>query len=452
VDSLYTITVVVPLVARLRHNRVVPTNGRPRLGHLLREVREARDWSLRDVAGRAGINHGYLSQLERGDIAEPGPSMLHKVAKGYDIPFSVVMEWSGYIEPAGKELTPNQALALSYLGENPSDEDLAAVRAVLDAIRSRSATFGGEAASLDVHLDAADRATIRAEVLALLRRSDALGIIPTPLEHVLEVAGLVATGEISLDEQEKRKLRTIFGSLVDAVLDRLQGVIHLRAREIWIQPDLHALKRRFVTAHEIGHDLLPAHRERVYLDDHRRLRPEVRLAFEREANHAAVEMLAQGDTLRREADDSHLTVTRLSELSSKYQISLQAITRYVVEQTRRQAALTLRFRGRTGNIGPPHVYSSSTFESQFGWASAGMLPPCAARAGAEARSTGAITTFQANDLSLVLVEMAVEVVDTPHALIAIYTPTATRTLVKRLLFVRSAQTPAVRLASSASKT
>jgi transcriptional regulator with XRE-family HTH domain len=184
---------------------------RSHLGQHLREVRESRDWSLRDVAARAKINHGYLSQLERGDIAEPGPSMLHKVARGYDVPFSAVMEWSGFIEPAGKELTSNQALALSYLGENPSEDELRAVRAVLEAIRSRGATFAGEAASLDIYIDEAERRIIRSQVLALLRRSDALGIIPTPLDHVLEVAGLVAAGEIRLDEREKRDLRRVFG-------------------------------------------------------------------------------------------------------------------------------------------------------------------------------------------------------------------------------------------------
>ncbi len=390
------------------------------------------------MAARAKINHGYLSQLERAEIAEPGPSMLHKVANGYGVPFSAVMEWSGYIESAGKELTKSQALALSYLGENPSEQELDAVRAVLDAIRSRRATFSGEAASLDVHLDRADREAIRSQVLELLRKSDALGTFPTPLDQVLDVAGLVAAGEISLDELEKRNLRRVFGSLVDTVLSRLQGVIHLGAREIWVQPELHVLKRRFVTAHEIGHDILPAHKALAYLDDETRLRPEVRLAYEREANHAAIQILAQGDTLRREADDSRLTITLLSELSSKYQISMQATSRYVVEETRRQAALALRFRGNTGYLGPLHIYCSAGFESQFGW-STRVLPANAQMAAGEARRTGEMRTFQAPDLSLGLVEMAVEAVDTPYALIAVYTPTPKRLSVKRLLFGAAGQ-------------
>ena len=56
--------------------------GEP-FGDRLRQLREKSGRSLRDVATKAGLNHGYLSQLERGEIAEPAPSVLHKLAAGY---------------------------------------------------------------------------------------------------------------------------------------------------------------------------------------------------------------------------------------------------------------------------------------------------------------------------------------------------------------------------------
>lgn len=415
----------------------MPSERALELGRRLRQVRDVRDWSLRDVAGRADINHGYLSQLERGEIEEPGPTMLHKVASGYDLPFSLVMEWSGYIEPTGRELTPNQAIALSYLGENPSQAELEAVRAVLDAIRSRGATFSGEAVSLDVHLDAAGRQAIRAQVLALLRKADVLGTIPTPLDQVMEIAGLVAAGEIVLTEQERRDLRARIGSIVDTVLSRLKGAIHLRTSEIWVQPDLYMLKKRFVVSHEIGHDILPAHRELAYLDDATRLRPDVRLRYEREANHAAIEILAQGDALRREADDSALDVTRLSELSAKYQISMQAVSRYVVEETRRPAALAIHFRGASGNVGPVHIYCSDSFETQFEWSALRLLPREVRIAADDARQSGETRTVQVPDLSGALVELAVEAIDTPYALIAIFLPIPKKLSLRRLFLRKS---------------
>lgn len=433
---VYTTSSMLDDSSGTRDNEAVPRErSQSDLGERLRELRDSRGWSLREVAAKAGVNHGYLSQLERGEVAEPAPSMLHKVAAGYDVPFPVLMRWAGYVEGADGDLTPNQAMALSYLGNDVSEGELAAIRAVLDAIRSRGATFGPLASSLDGPLGPEERKAIRAHVLMLLRRADAVGVVPTPLEQVMEVAQLVAAGEITLDEAEKRQLRKKFGSLVDLVLNKLQGVIHLGAREVWVQPELYELKKRFVTAHEIGHDLLPWQRELIaYIDDEARLRPDVRVGFEREANQAAIELLAQGDTLRREADDSPLSVSLLSDLSARYQISMQATARRVTEETRKDAALTMRFRGRGGGIGPYHVYCSRTFEARFGWAAA-SLPAEARSAARDAATTFAAPSFFALDLSATFVEMTVETVSTPYALIALYTPVAKGKSVRRWLHV-----------------
>ena len=388
------------------------------------------------MAAKAGVNHGYLSQLERGDVAEPAPSMLHKVAKGYDVPFSVLMRWAGYIEADENSLTANQEIALRYLGDDVSDEELEAVRAVMDVLRSRRSSFGAEAECLDGYLAVDEREAIRAQVLMLLRRADAIDVYPTPLDRVMEVARLVAAGEITLDEAEKRQLRKRFGSLVDKVLHQLQGVIHLKAREVWVHPDLPTLRRRFVTAHEIGHDVLPWQRELAYIDDDKRLRDDVRFRFEREANQAAIELLAQGDALRGEADDSPLSLSALAKLSDKYQISLQAIARRVTEETRQDAAMAIRFRSRTGGIGPYHVYCSPTFQSRFGWATS-SLPPEARHGARNAARTTAAADFLVADLSTTFVQVTVETVETRYAFIALFTPVAAIRGFRRLLHVGS---------------
>lgn len=127
-----------------------PENGgSPTSASACVSLRELRGWSLREVAAKTGVNHGYLSQLERGDVAEPAPSMLHKVAAGYDVPFTVLMQWAGYVEAAKGDLTPNQAMALKYLGDDVTEGELEAIRAVLDVLRSRRATFGPQEKSLD---------------------------------------------------------------------------------------------------------------------------------------------------------------------------------------------------------------------------------------------------------------------------------------------------------------
>jgi transcriptional regulator with XRE-family HTH domain len=335
------------------------------LGPRLRKAREDKGQGLREVATKAGVNHGYLSQLERGEVAQPAPSVLQKLARGYDEPFIVLMRWAGYIEDGS--LSPNHERALKYMGDDFNDQELAAIKAVLDAIRKGRAEFSGFD-GLDGDLSRANVVEIRKHVMALLQKADVLDKVPTPIDPVMDVARLVAAGEVTLDAEERRRLRAHFGYLVDIVLNRLQGVIHFRSREIWINPEMYPLRRRFVLSHEIGHDVLPWHRELfAYLDDATRLRPDVRDLYERQANQAGIELLAQGDLLTREADDSALTMDLVTTLSCRYSISIQATARRIVEESKQECALVMAFRGSVTGALMPHLYSSEAFEKRFAW-------------------------------------------------------------------------------------
>src|SRR4051812_31176498 len=105
------------------------------LGPRLRALREEKGMSLRKVERESGINSGYLSQLERGEIAQPTPSVLHKVAKAYGEPLGTLMSWAGYIEDDPAGVSPNAKRALSYLGDDFTDDELRALKAVLEVIR-----------------------------------------------------------------------------------------------------------------------------------------------------------------------------------------------------------------------------------------------------------------------------------------------------------------------------
>jgi transcriptional regulator with XRE-family HTH domain len=341
------------------------------LGARLRELRTTKGLGLREAAARAGLNHGYLSQLERDDIAQPAPPALQKLAAAYDEPFVLLMRWAGYLEEDPEAMSPNQARALKIVGE-PTDAELLAIKAVLDAIRSGRATFA-MLDSLDGHLGDEDRAEIRGHALALLRKADALGEVPTPLDQVMEVSRLVAAGEIRLEPELKRKLRQRFGDLVDRALDLLLGSVRFDSREVYLKPGMYALKRRFVQAHEISHEMLPWHRDLyAFLDDKTRIRGDINDRYERQANQAAIEILAQGDQLRREADDSPLSFDLIEALGNRFEISTQATTRRVVEETKQTCALAIAYRGPvTGKLMPPHLYCSRTFEERFRWQATG---------------------------------------------------------------------------------
>jgi transcriptional regulator with XRE-family HTH domain len=404
------------------------------LGTRLRELREEKGLGLREVAKKAGVNHGYLSQLERGEVTAPAPSILQRIAPAYGVPFPVLMDWAGYIESG---LSANQQRALSYLGDEVSDTELGLVRAFLDAIRKQGATLP-QLARLDAELPDEEIARIRSYVLALLRRADVVDLVPTPFDQVLEVARLVSTGEIRLEPEEKRKLRERFGGLVDRVWTRLQGVIHFGAREIWINPEMYAMRQRFVLGHEVGHYVLPEHREIfAYLDDESRLRPDVHDLFERQANQAAIELLAQGDRLRHEADDSPLTMDVVDALADRFAISLQAAARRIVEETKQDCALAISFRASpAAPLTPPHLYCSRSFEQRFRWKATGCASQVVAHIVGAARRTQSHEPLVTTDVGGCAAAVDVDPLSTPRAVLVLFRALPAKSPLARLASIR----------------
>jgi transcriptional regulator with XRE-family HTH domain len=397
------------------------------LGKRLRDLRTEKGLGLREVATKAEVNHGYLSQLERGEVAEPAPAILQKLSKGYGVPFPVLMDWAGYLE-AG--LSPNHERALSYLGDQVSDEELELVRAFLKAIRSNRATFPLD--RLDGELPAAEIERIRTYMLALLKRADALDLVPTPIDQVMHVAKLVSAGAVTLSPEEKRKLRQRFGDLVDRVWNQLQGVIHFGAREVWVNPEMYPLRKRFVYGHEIGHYVLPEHRELfAYLDDETRLRPDVHDLYERQANQAAIELLAQGDGLRKEADDSTLSMDVIDDLANRYAISMQATARRIVEETKQDCALAISFRVRaSGHLMPHHLYCSPSFEQRFRWKTTGAANAMIAQCISAAARSPLLEPLVVADVKGRGATLEVDPVKTPRAVLVLFRalPAKTRML------------------------
>lgn len=68
-----------------------------RLASELKQLREIRGYSLRQVEKATGVSNAYLSQLERGDAAKPSPDKLSRLAKFYDVAYEQLMELAGYL-------------------------------------------------------------------------------------------------------------------------------------------------------------------------------------------------------------------------------------------------------------------------------------------------------------------------------------------------------------------
>lgn len=71
------------------------------LGEKVREWRRARGMSQPDLAEAAGVDQSFISHVETGRNREPAIEYLRKIAKGLDIPLSVLLL-------AGELITPEE--------------------------------------------------------------------------------------------------------------------------------------------------------------------------------------------------------------------------------------------------------------------------------------------------------------------------------------------------------
>lgn len=90
------------------------------LGSYLKEVREERQLSLRDVERLAKekqlgaeLSSGYLSMLEQDKVKEPSPRILFALAKIYEVDYIHLMKLAGYMPDAR---TSSQTAKVAFRG------------------------------------------------------------------------------------------------------------------------------------------------------------------------------------------------------------------------------------------------------------------------------------------------------------------------------------------------
>lgn len=68
------------------------------LGKILKEARELRRLSLREVEIQSGVSNAYLSQLENEKIKKPSANTLYKLSELFNINFDDLMVVAGIVE------------------------------------------------------------------------------------------------------------------------------------------------------------------------------------------------------------------------------------------------------------------------------------------------------------------------------------------------------------------
>ncbi|WP_405164482.1 XRE family transcriptional regulator [Nocardia sp. NBC_01499] len=70
----------------------------PIVGRRIRGERQARDWTVAELAEQAGVSKGLIGQLERG-VGNPSLENLHKIALVFDLPPSALFDEDGARRP-----------------------------------------------------------------------------------------------------------------------------------------------------------------------------------------------------------------------------------------------------------------------------------------------------------------------------------------------------------------
>jgi HTH-type transcriptional regulator, competence development regulator len=115
------------------------------LGAQLHEVRKMRSLSLKGAAEPAGISAAYLQKLERDDVKQPSPHILHSLAEVLGIPYDKLMELAGYVVPAAdkKKVKPGSVLAYALSSEDINEQEAEALARYLSWYRNEQAHGGG---------------------------------------------------------------------------------------------------------------------------------------------------------------------------------------------------------------------------------------------------------------------------------------------------------------------
>lgn len=162
--------------------------------------------------------------------------------------------------------------------------------------------------------------------MATLAFAGALGVVPTPLEKVLEAMGL----EGPVDYVNDRLFRTVRHSAA-----RLRGKVHGFAfdRLIAVDGTLPLSSRRIAVAHELGHaGGIPW--QRAVLLGESRFDPSVGAHVEREADLYARELLFQGDLFATRTASTSIDLHAPFELAADWETTIRdTVTRYVGTRT-----------------------------------------------------------------------------------------------------------------------
>ena len=213
-------------------------------------------------------------------------------------------------------------------------------------------------------------ADIRALTRRLLRKADALDVFPTPVEQIIEAAGLTEASEDLFHESLLEKVPALLRRKIKRLKHRVLAAIDRREKHIYIDTSkANAGALAFRRLHEVSHDILPWQRDVMFADDKHTLSLGARRQFEREANFGAGELLFQNENFELTAADYDVAIASVIELADVFGASIHAaLRRYAASHALPLAAIVLEAQPTVdvgGTFQRNEIIQSHSWQKQF---------------------------------------------------------------------------------------
>jgi Zn-dependent peptidase ImmA (M78 family) len=193
-------------------------------------------------------------------------------------------------------------------------------------------------------------ARVRKEAERALRDAGALGVLPTPLDHIMTVARVQEVKEDVLNQSFLERVRAAATKAGHAVrqaatsaVNKVLGLFHASDGLVFISRTVMAVKQRFVGFHEAGHGFLPWQRPiyAVVEDCEKAIDATTAELFDREANNFASEVLFQLDLFHEMAESEAFSIWTPVRLAKKFDASNYAAIRQYVSKSDRICAVVV---------------------------------------------------------------------------------------------------------------
>jgi len=225
----------------------------------------------------------------------------------------------------------------------------------------------------DPDSSAAGFAQIQNLALKTLKKGDAIGVYPTPITHLIEVAKLEVVENEGIDESYLARLSKRFKQTLKSAVGKLFAVFDYLGKIIHVEKNVHVAKRPFLKLHELGHAVIPWQRD-IYTgiqESENTLQPEISEEFERQANVFATEVLFQIDAFDKLAASEDISINVPLRLKQKFGSSAYAaVRRYVSRNCRSCAVLILEptemIQGDGFKAKTRRIITSERFDMTFG--------------------------------------------------------------------------------------